>query len=46
MTDTEDKNYCNSVEKCRRQRKKIRSLLDHIDIQKELIFKPHIFSAG
>lgn len=46
MTDIEDKAYCDTIEKCRRQRSKVRTLIDHIDIQRELIFKPHIFSAG
>ena len=46
MTTTEDKDYCNSVEKCRRQREKIRSLLDYVDHKKELIFKTHLFPAG
>jgi len=46
MTDIEDRDYCNSVEKCRRQREKVRSLLDYVDDQKELIFKTHLFPAG
>jgi len=45
MTDTEDKDYCNSVEKSRRQRDKVRSLLDYIDAQRDSLFETHIISA-
>jgi len=46
MTDIEDKAYCDIVEKCRRQRSKVRTLIVHIDTQRELIFKQNLCSAG
>jgi len=40
MNATTDKEYKCYVEKCRRQRDKMRSLLTNIDEKRDLIFKP------
>lgn len=39
MAATTDKSYNSYVEKCRRQREKMRELLSHIDDKRDLFFK-------
>jgi len=46
MSSIEDKTYCNSIDKCYRQRSKIRELMEYVDQKKDQLFIQHVTPSG
>jgi len=46
MTDAEDRTYFNSIEKCHRQRSKIRELMEYVDHKKNQLFIQNVTPSG